>query len=373
MSGKSSLALLAATVLATAGACNCGRDGGQVNDDAGQGGDLDGSASGDGGNLSGDGGAGSFDAGIAACATTSKKAQLTPLDLMIVQDTSYSMDFDWKWVSVKSALKAFVANPAFAGMGVAVQYFPARAQCNVSEYATPAVPMGVLPLVASSIETSLDEQRMSGGTPMVQVLEGSYDYAKTWAGQHPERKLVVLLATDGIPDSTCAVPTGGGLGNGLDNVIQVVTEAAKTAPRISTFAIGVGTELTALDQIALAGGTKKSFIVDANHNTESDFLLALNAIRGNALTCDTPIPAPESGKIDYERVGVVFTPEGGSPQMLDPVQDAAGCQGSPLTGWYYDDPSSPTRVVLCDGACQQITARTSGQLDLLFGCKTIPN
>jgi Mg-chelatase subunit ChlD len=352
-------------------------------DDVGSGGPSDGSA-GDAGDASvapdasdasagGDDGGSGFDVGIAACATSSKKAELTPLDLMIVQDTSYSMDFDWKWVSVKAALRAFVTNSAFDGMGVALTYFPARAQCRLTEYGTPAVPMGRLPSVTGDFVESLEKQSMFGGTPMVQVLEGTYDYAKKWARENPERKLVVLLATDGIPDSTCAVMSDGTPGNSLENVIAVTSTAATTAPRIPTFVIGVGSELGALDQIAQAGGTGKAFAVDTNHDTEAAFLKALNDIRGNALTCDLPIPLPDRNAADLSQVAVVFKPEDGAPQLFTRVADAVGCQSAPETGWHFDDPTSPTRIVLCEEVCRTVTSKTSGHLEIVVGCMTVPN
>lgn len=375
MNGKICLALLLALLLAAG--CS-GQTPGTGGNDAGieEPGDA---SSGDAGGAhdasisGGDGGTGSFDTGIAACASSSKKAELTPLDLMIVQDTSYSMDFDWKWVSVKAALKAFVTNSAFDGMGVALSYFPARAQCRLTEYGTPAVPMGQLPWVSEDFAASLDQQSMYGGTPMVQVLEGTYSYAKKWAGEHPERKLVVLLATDGIPDSTCAVMADGTPGNSLENVIAASSKAATTSPRIPTFVIGVGSELQALDQIAQAGGTTKAFQVDTNHDTEGAFLKALNEIRGNALTCDLPIPLPDQSTPDFNQVAVVFKPEQGAPQLFTRVADAAGCQSALGTGWHFDDAASPTRIVLCDGVCQAITSSTSGQLEIVVGCRSVPN
>ncbi len=367
-------------LLLALGAAACGGKAPSLGgDDAGSGGARDGSSASDAGQhpdastqWNGDGGTG-IDVGIAACASSSKKAQLTPLDLMIVQDTSYSMDFDWKWVSVKAALKAFVTDSSFNGMGVALTYFPARAQCRLSEYETPAVPMAVLPTVADAFVASLDQQSMYGGTPMVQVLEGAYGYAKQWATNNPDRKLVVLLATDGIPDPTCEVMSDGSPGNSLANVIAVTTAAASTAPRIPTFVIGVGSELDALNQIAAAGGTTSAFQVDTNQDTEGAFLKALNEIRGNALSCDLAIPLPDKNTPDYSQVAVVFTPDNGSPQLFTRVSDATGCQGALGVGWHYDDNTTPTRIVLCDDACQAITAKTSGQLEIVLGCMSVPN
>jgi Mg-chelatase subunit ChlD len=65
----------------------------------------------------------------AACATQSATAQVLPLDLYMMLDTSGSMvDLTasgvTKWDSVKAALTAFFNDPSSAGIGVGVQYFP---------------------------------------------------------------------------------------------------------------------------------------------------------------------------------------------------------------------------------------------------------
>ena len=40
--------------------------------------------------------------------------------------TSFSMDFDDKWTNVKAALESFVTNPAYADLGIGLQFFPIR-------------------------------------------------------------------------------------------------------------------------------------------------------------------------------------------------------------------------------------------------------
>ena len=52
------------------------------------------------------------------CGGTTQKVELAPLDMVITLDTSGSMDFDLKWVSVQAALEDFVSDPRFNGLGV---------------------------------------------------------------------------------------------------------------------------------------------------------------------------------------------------------------------------------------------------------------
>jgi hypothetical protein len=89
-----------------------------------------------------DGSGGSFlpmgDAGIspdafAGCAATAVEAQELPLDLYFMIDTSGSMNDlvgkqKSKWNAVSAAMTAFVNDPASAGIGMGLQYFPLTQQ-----------------------------------------------------------------------------------------------------------------------------------------------------------------------------------------------------------------------------------------------------
>jgi hypothetical protein len=307
------------------------------------------------------------------CVEISRKAELPPLDMLIALDTSYSMDFSQKWDSVKAALKQFAVDPRFADLGVGLQYFPLRAQCNVDAYATPAVPIGPLSTASTQIIPSLDAQQMSGGTPMVPMLKGALNYARDWAKQNPTRKVVVVLATDGVPDNTCLAGT---LPNTLPNVVSVAAEGLTSKPAVATFVIGVGTELTSLDLIAQAGGTSAAFLVDPTKDLQQAFLTALNDIR-RELACEYQIPPPPTGEItiDYDKVNVRYTRDGVVATLVN-VKDKASCAAADDRGWYYDvtpQPSvKPTKIILCDKTCKRVQQSDTGQVDVVLGCKTIP-
>jgi hypothetical protein len=255
-------------------------------------------------------------------------------------------------------------------MGVGLQYFPLRAECNVATYEQPALPIDVLPGAAPAVADSLDGQRMSGGTPMVPMLQGVTAYARSWAAAHPKRTVIVLVATDGIPDESCLSPAPGGLPNTLQNVIAVAADALAGTPAMRTFVIGVGSELTALSQIAQAGGSKSALLIDPTTNIEQAFLAALDAVRVRALSCEYEIPTPATGQIDYNRVNVVFRHDG-QDETFARVDGAADCARSPTNAWYYDDPSQPARILLCEEACTRVKKAIDAKVEVYFGCKTI--
>jgi hypothetical protein len=308
----------------------------------------------------------------ASCAGETQSVELTPLDMIIALDTSYSMDFLGKWPAVKQAINIFAADPNFAGIGVGIQYFPIRKQCSASDYAELDVEVEELPDNAQSISDSLDQQRMSGGTPMAPMLEGVLSYAQQRAADNPERNLVVVIATDGIPDTSCISEESGSVPNTLENVVELAEQAASSDPPISTFVVGVGTELTALNEIAQAGSGEDAFFVDTESDIQKVFLDALTEIRRRALACEHAVPEISGGAqvINYEKVNVVFTVEG-DEEVFFKVADKEQCDEVDAFAWYYDDPDNPNKIVLCPDTCDKVQTISEGVFDVQFGCDTI--
>ena len=304
------------------------------------------------------------------CASLGRPVTLVPLDLLVLLDVSGSMDYDLKWVAVKSALVSFVTRDDVAGLGVGLQYFPQRAQCRIDSYETPSVPIGVLPAQSSAIVGSLALQRMSGGTPTVPALTGAVSYVRAYLADpaNSGRRAAIVLATDGLPEGCIGadLADAGILANTIDNVAAVAGGAASSAPPVKTFVIGVGTELGRLGEVADAGGTTSAVLVDAMGNAEEQFFNALTRIRHNALGCDFTLP-PASAEVDLAKARIRFEPDNGGPVIRVPRRaDAAEC--STGQGWYFDDPMTPTKVVLCDATCNTITGGNTGTFRVEFAC-----
>ncbi|MBN1654973.1 MAG: VWA domain-containing protein [Deltaproteobacteria bacterium] len=324
---------------------------------------------------SGGNGSSGFNGGLerdASCAGETQSVELTPLDMIIALDTSYSMDFLGKWPAVKQAINIFVSDSDFVGLGVGIQYFPIRKQCSANDYAELDVDVGLLPDNAQPISDSLESQCMSGGTPMAPMLEGVLSYARQRAENDPERNVVVVVATDGIPDTTCISESSGSTPNTLENVVALAEEAAAGEPSISTFIVGVGTELTALNEIARAGSGADAFFVDTAADIQAVFLRALTEIRKRALACEHAVPEIQSGTqvINYDKVNVVFSFEG-NDEVFFKVSDKEQCDQIDAFAWYYDDPDNPQKIVLCPETCDQVQTIAEGVFNVEFGCDTI--
>lgn len=122
-----------------------------------------------------------------------------------------------------------------------------------------------------------------------------------------------------------------------------------------------------LNLTTLTGGVKAKVC-------ETDWTPIFNALQdavaeGSQLPCNFALPAPPEGEqLNTDEVNVAYTPAGGTETILPRVDSASEC-GSAL-GWYYDDPSSPSQIVVCPAACDLFTSG-DGSVDLAFGCATV--
>ncbi len=302
-----------------------------------------------------------------ACVTDTAEARPAPLDIALLVDTSYSMDFELRWQYVKGALLAFLSGVEKSDLGVALQLFPDRLQCSTASYGDPAVPMASFAAARPEIERVVNARRMSGGTPIVQALQGTGAYVVDWAKQPPDRRSVVVLATDGVPDSTCSGDSFDPP-NSLENAARVAQDLAQGTPSVPVFVIGVGKELDTLHRIAEAGGTDKATLVQDGSSAQQALLAALEDVQRRSLGCEYTIPSPSSGDIDYEKVNVEYTERGQRPSTFLYVDGEAGCSAQ-HDGWHYDDAAAPKKIVLCPEACSRVARASGARIDLAYGCR----
>lgn len=339
----------------------------------------------DGGEPSGDAGAG------AVCSAEVREGERVPIDMYFLVDSSGSMADDvaggTKWDLVSSALTGFLGDPKNADLGVGIGYFPlvrsscSKGQagcicipivnlcfatedgsCEVSDYSTPAVQLA-LPSQPAKVVSDVAGHEVGGGTPTRPALEGALGYLSQWAERHPERKPVLVLATDGEPVGCDA--------NSPEDVADVAAGALAAPNAIRTFVIGVGSSLVSLDLVARAGGTDHAFLVDTGGDVAKEFGDALDQIRGATASCDFSIPKANAGDapIDPSKVNVSYIPNGKrSPTRVPQVfkGDPKNCDSS--GGWYYDDPMAPTTIKLCGATCEALSA---GSIQVEFGCDTV--
>lgn len=311
--------------------------------------------------------------GTCECAGTSSEAKSVELAMFVMLDKSGSMldsvsGGSTRWDTVKQALNQFFSSAEAAGIKVALNYFPLQASggttCDSNYYYNPAVPMGVLPGTGGSqlnaLSNSMSANTPSGGTPTNVALGAALSYAADWKKTFPKDKAIVVLATDGQP--------GDGCGATLENSAAAAAAGLSGNISVPTYVIGVGSSTGNLDTIADAGGSSKAFIV--NDGNTSAFIEALKQIKLQAIACEFSLPTPPSGTVfNKDKVNFEYSPGGGQPKTLGNVANNGACDPD-KGGWYYDDPQSPSKILLCPSSCTTLQADTAAKVNILLGCDT---
>jgi hypothetical protein len=279
-----------------------------------------------------------------SCVSQTAVATPIPLDIFIMLDRSGSMSGD-RWNSVVSAIDSFVDSSSAAGIGVGLGLFsyPGDTSCDVSTYATPRVAIAALPGNASAIKSMIASTSPSTNTPTTPALQGALQYAKSYATANPTHKVVVVLATDGEPNScspTCTVA----------NVSSAAAAGYAGSPSIATYVIGVGGSTGNLTSIASSGGTGSPYMVTSG--SSSSFLAAMQDIRQKALGCDYSLPTPSSGDLDPNATTISYQLGTGTATSISLAADAASCGSN--DGFYYDNAANPTKLTLCPTTCTTV-------------------
>jgi len=357
------LAALAAGALAiTTAAC------GATESDENATGDTTGSAAGGAGGTGSGGGSGGFVpngsggfGGQEACHVENAVGERKELDILVAIDRSGSMAGSL-WNGSVSALTSFFQDSASQGIRAGLSFFPpeiAPDACDPNAYNPPTVPLEQLPTNASVLVNAMNATTPAGNaTPMYGALYGSLQWASLHQDMNSDRVVVLVFASDGDP-TECNTNIGA---------IAQVAATAFGYNGLRTYLVAIqGATVSNLDQIAAAGGTGQAIDVTTNVSLLQQ---ALEDIRGEVLGCEFDIPQPVNEEFDATKVNVEYAPDDmqdGTP--IPQVANAGDC-GS-MAGWYYDNPTTPTKVMLCPASCTDVQNNPSAVITFAFGCPTI--
>jgi len=131
-----------------------------------------------------------------------------------------------------------------------------------------------------------------------------------------------------------------------------------------------GSEYTAL--IQKTGGVRAK-ICDGSAAWATFFDdVATAVVKTARVACELDLPTAEAGTVDPSLVNVRVT-DGVKPALTVPrVTGEPACAG--LDGWYYDAPTSPTKVILCPKSCEGAQSHGGTKLpkvEVLLGCAAI--
>lgn len=100
--------------------------------------------------------------------------------------------------------------------------------------------------------------------------------------------------------------------------------------------------------------------------------IAKAVVNGAKVPCVYAIPAaPNNETIDFGKVNVDYKGDANTPatSILYVPEGKAGCDAN--GGWYYDNPSSPKAIHLCEASCIDVQKTTTGKVNVKFGCATV--
>jgi hypothetical protein len=258
--------------------------------------------------------------------------------------------------------------------------------CDPADYSGANASFAVLPAAAPGLEATLAARVAAGATPTATAMQGAIAAATEQAVTHPERTVVVVLATDGVPDES---DSGGGACAPSDptaaggDTASVAATGLAGSPSVETFVIGVFTPDTAssaassLDAVARAGGTGHAFVLDAidadgGAGLEARFVQALDDVRSASLPCRYGVPFPEAGDPDLGRLNVTYTSGAGSTSTVPRVEASAACGSG--DGWFLDGGGSSAAAAMidvCPATCAALRKDPGGRVDVVVGCQAV--
>lgn len=313
--------------------------------------------------------------GSEVCAAEVITARLAPVNLFLMVDRSGSMAMDGKWTLATGALRTFLRDPRAEGLRVGLRFFSddepmvgcTMQGCSIDACAEPLVDFGSLATASGDgdahealLVDALDRTfpRSGLGTPIYPALGGALQRAGIYQSEHPTEKTVVVFVTDGEP-------------NGCNQDIRDISALAADAHDafgVLTYAIGLeGSNEAQMDEIAGAGRTNEGIFIRSSGSAEQELLNALNAIRGQTMSCDFELPTARAGvgTIDVDKVNITLQAQEAQTPLYR-VESETACSAAGAA-WYYDNPSAPRRIHLCPSACE--TASGQGRsLELEVGC-----
>lgn len=126
-----------------------------------------------------------------------------------------------------------------------------------------------------------------------------------------------------------------------------------------------GTVYTTL--ITDSGGTRG--VICNNDWTQVFNDITAAVISGSQVSCELNVPSPAQGMLDPNLVNVSYQAGGQPPGVtLSQVPDAGACTAS--GGWYYDNPTAPTKITLCPSTCTDVQADPLANVSVDVGCAT---
>jgi hypothetical protein len=253
-----------------------------------------------------------------------------------------------------------VDDPSNIGVGVGIGYY--GISCNSADYASPTVRVAPLPDTAQAIKSSYPLP--ISGKALTPAITGAFSYVDALLRSDPSRDAAVILLTDGIGDPIC--------GSTQANAAQAIARGLQGPPSARTYVIALGAgptlldpanivDLSPLDALAAAGGTKQATRIDVALSTNEELTAALDAVVVAASPCAFEVPSdidPNRAELEWETTSPALT------TAWRHVASAAACGAKPgvfVGGAAHD-------VELCPASCDVLRSGDRGSIWIRSEC-----
>jgi hypothetical protein len=310
-----------------------------------------------------------------ACATTSVEAKLErqPADIIFAVDNSGSMSAEAGFVQTN--INAFSTQIVASGVDAHVVLISLRGTPNNGQAICVDPPLGAggCPTQDTKLPTFLHVDREVGSNDALQIIRDTYSQ---WSSvmRANANKHVVVITDDNARDIDA---------NGFDTAFKGLSTShaaykfhgifSFTHPDVLTCLIG-GTDVCC--GLSAAVGTVYRDLVQRTAGVSGNLCqqnfrpvfdqLAASVVTGSRLSCEVPMPKTDAGIVDPRNVSMeIITRPGSPPQRLGNVGSSTNCGNG---GWYFDQPSAPTKLILCPNTCQAAQSAANPRINVLIAC-----
>jgi hypothetical protein len=298
-----------------------------------------------------------------SCAEVSEQAQnqLQPADIVLAIDQSGSMDQETQWV--EQQLNGFAQQITASGIDVHVVVIAGKPGsengfCVPGPLGSGSCPNDDNPPILQHINQHVDSH--DALSRILNTFSSWQSAMRDNAAKH------IIVITDDDAEGTKAtefhqaVLAQGGMYT--DYKFHAIVASTSSCPP----AADEGKEYKKLQQ--WTGGVFGDLCQQAFQPVWDAVSTQLAA--GAVLACEWDIPAAPEGEVfDATRVNVEVSLDGGSPEPIGYVNSPAECS-SVADGWYYDDPSDPSKISVCPDTCDAMQGAANASVSIKFGCAT---
>ncbi len=306
--------------------------------------------------------------------TDTAENKLQPADILVVVDNSGSMDFEANFV--QNYLNTFSNQIIQAGIEAHVALissYPNNGN-GICINAPLGKPGGCLenPPDDNNLPTFLHiDKKVSSSSSLQDILDTEPQWSQIL---RPDASLHIIVITD--DDSSLSAGAFDSMLKAINPDYGKYVFHAIAAPEDPALAC---LQMTSCCLLAADRGKEYEDLVNLTGGVfgnlcDQDFAPVFTAVSEKVvqtagIACSWDIPDTEN--FDPNKVNVEFDDGQGGILDIGRVDDPAEC-ANVSDGWYYDDPASPTQILLCPQTCEKVQGFDNAQIQIKFGCPTKP-